>query len=81
MATLPVTVEFATSDGLARYTITDDDLTAVPAEHQAHVRSALAALPVPPVSVAPEPEDSQADDGAPAVDDTPATTRGRGKKE
>jgi hypothetical protein len=75
MATLPVTVEFATSDGLARYTITDDDLTAVPAEHQAHVRSALAALPVPPVSATPEPENG------PAVDDTPATTRGRGKKE
>lgn len=71
--TSDVSVEFATTDGLVRYVISNGDLSAVPAEHQAQVRSALGSEPVeaPPIE----------DTATPEAGDTPDTTPARGKKE
>jgi hypothetical protein len=72
-------VEFATADGLARYEITDQDLSGVAAEHLQQVTAAISAGLV----VAPDaPDDPEADDApAPDAGDSPEPTSTRGKKE
>lgn len=63
-----VNVEIATSDGLARYEISNGDLSKVPEQHRDRVASAIGAQPDPDPEPAPagdEPDTTTAPTTAP----------------